>query len=136
MAMGSWRSLTREFPCSIHRKMPTANAPIGKDRMKIVFASDSSVLVEFGDSITAEIQDSVLGLFHALREIDDSRIRNLHPGYVSLLVDFDPLRLSHQEVMALIESHAGNRATAASDDFATITIPVCYDAEFGPDLAD
>jgi KipI family sensor histidine kinase inhibitor len=112
------------------------HATIGIDRMKIVFAGDSSILVEFGNSITAEIQDSVLGLFHALREIDDPRIRNLHPGYVSLLVDFDPLRLNHQEVTALIESLASNRATAASEDFATITIPVCYDAEFGLDLAE
>lgn len=104
--------------------------------MKIVPASDSSILVEFGDRIDSEIQDHVLGLFHALCALDDRRIRNLHPGYVSLLVDFDPLALSHQEVLALIESLPSNRAAAARDGSAIVAIPVCYDVEFGPDLAD
>ena len=104
--------------------------------MKIVPASDSSILVEFGDRIDSEIQDHVLGLFHALCALDDRRIRNLHPGYVSLLVDFDPLALSHQDVLALIESLRSNRAPAARDGSAIVAIPVCYDVEFGPDLAD
>jgi len=104
--------------------------------MKIVPASDSSILVEFGDRIDPETQDHVLGLFHGLRALDDPRIRNLHPGYVSLLVDFDPLALSHQDVRALIESLASNRARAARDGSAIVAIPVCYDAEFGPDLAE
>ena len=104
--------------------------------MKIVPASDSSILVEFGDRIDPEIQDHVLGLLHALRALDDPRIRNLHPGYVSLLVDFDPLALSHQDVLALIESLLSNRAPAARNGSAILAIPVCYDVEFGPDLAD
>jgi inhibitor of KinA len=104
--------------------------------MKIVAASDSSILVEFGDTIAPEIEDGVLGLFHALRLLGDRRIRNLHPAYVSLLIDFDPLTITHEEVRALIESHAGNRTAAAGDDSATVTIPVCYDSGFGPDLAD
>ncbi|HEX8801259.1 MAG TPA: allophanate hydrolase subunit 1, partial [Terriglobales bacterium] len=104
--------------------------------MKIVPASDSSILVEFGDRIDSETQDHVLGLFHGLCALDDRRIRNLHPGYVSLLVDFDPLALSHQEVLALIESLRSNRAPAARDGSAIVAIPVCYDVEFGPDLAD
>jgi len=111
-------------------------ASIGKDRMKIIPASDSSILVQFGDRIATEIQDRVLALFHAWRELDDPRIRNLHPGYASLLVDFDPLAVSHQEVTALIESLASNTAAGAVDDSTHVTIPVCYDAEFGPDLAD
>jgi len=55
---------------------------------------------------------------------------------VSLLVDFDPLKLTHQDVTDLIESLASNRLTAAADNSVIVTIPVCYDAEFGPDLAD
>jgi inhibitor of KinA len=104
--------------------------------MKIVAASDSSVLVEFGDKIAPEIQNNVLGLFQALRTVDEPRIRNLHPGYASLLIDFDPLTLTHQEVTALVESLASNQFAAIADGSTHVTIPVCYDAEFGPDLAD
>jgi len=104
--------------------------------MKIVPASDSSVLVEFGDKIAPEFQNGVLSLFHGLRALADPRIRNLHPAYVSLLVDFDPLTLTHEEVTALVESLLGNELPASADSPAEVAIPVCYDAELGPDLAD
>jgi len=104
--------------------------------MRIIAASDSSILVEFGDRIDPGVQNKVLGLFQALRTAGEPGIRNLHPAYVSLLVDFDPLKLTHQDVTDLIESLASDRLTAAADNSVIVTIPVCYDAEFGPDLAD
>jgi KipI family sensor histidine kinase inhibitor len=104
--------------------------------MKLVSASDSSILVEFGDRIDPEIQRDILGLFHQFCELNDGRIRNLHPGYASLLIDFDPQTLTRQDVIALIKSFTGNKLTHAAQNFAVVTIPVCYEAEFGPDLAD
>ena len=113
-----------------------SRATVGRNRMRTLPASDSSVLVEFGDRIDLEIQNLVLGLFHALRALEDRRIRNLHPSYVSLLIDFDPLTLSHDEATALVQSVANNRLTADVNSSSVVTIPVCYDIEFGPDLAD
>jgi len=104
--------------------------------MKIIPASDSSLLVVFGEAITKETEGRVIALFHALQARQDDRIRNLHPGYVSLLVDFDPLAVTHQEVGTIIESAVQTGQSAASIDPEVVAIPVCYDAEFGPDLAD
>jgi inhibitor of KinA len=104
--------------------------------MKIVPASDSSLLVEFGNVVSPQLHARVLALFHALLAERDPRIRNLHPGYASLLIDFDPRRLSHEQLIAdvqkLIDAEPGIK-TAAS---RTVEIPVCYDAGFGPDLQD
>jgi inhibitor of KinA len=104
--------------------------------MRIIPASDSSLLVEFGAVIAPEIQDQVLGLFHALQARGDAHIRNLHPGYASLLVDFDPLAITHEEVAALVQSLVKAGYAQRDDDSKVVEIPVCYDAEFGPDLAD
>jgi inhibitor of KinA len=104
--------------------------------MNIIPASDSSSLVLFGDAISPETQERVLGLFHALQARQDERIRNLHPGYASLLVDFDPLVMTHEEVAAVVESLAHSRPAAEEDIPEIVEIPVCYDAEFGPDLED
>lgn len=104
--------------------------------MKIIPASDSSLLVVFGDTISPEMQECVLGLFHALRAMQDARIRNLHPGYTSLLVDFDPLAVTHEELVSVVESLAGKRHPAVAQGIAVVEVPVCYDAEFGPDLPD
>jgi Allophanate hydrolase subunit 1 len=54
--------------------------------MKIIPASDSSLLVVLGNEISPELHKRVIALFHALQALRDDRIRNLHPGYTSLLV--------------------------------------------------
>ncbi len=104
--------------------------------MRIIPASDSSLLVEFGAVITPEIQDQVLGLFRALQAQRDAHIRNLHPGYASLLVDFDPLAISHEDVVTLVESLVSAGFVETEEKSEVVEMPVCYDAEFGPDLAD
>lgn len=104
--------------------------------MKVIPASDSSLLVVFGNEISPELHQRVIALFRSLHARQDPRIRNLHPGYASLLIDFDPLRLTHDELSTIVQ-----RPTLASDTMTEraanlVTIPVCYDIDFGPDLQD
>ncbi|MGC2324629.1 MAG: 5-oxoprolinase subunit PxpB [Terriglobales bacterium] len=104
--------------------------------MKIIHASDSSSLVAFGNAISPELHARVIGLFQALRARQDPRIRNMHPGYTSLLIDFDPLRMTHDELAEIVaqsESAEGANVEAKSN---VVSVPVCYDTEFGPDLLD
>ena len=72
--------------------------------MKIVPASDSSLLVVLGDAMSLDNHERVMSLFRALHRLNDPRIRNLHPAYASVLIDFDPLRLSHEEATTLVEN--------------------------------
>jgi inhibitor of KinA len=65
----------------------------------------------------------------------DPRIRNLHLGFASLLIDFDPLQLSHEQLSAKVCALADAQRAGGERPSRVITIPVCYDAEFGPDLA-
>src|SRR5271166_5285532 len=75
----------------------------GIQAMKTVSASDSSLLVVFGNTISPELHGRVMALFRAFQARDDARIRNLHPGYASLLIDFDPLRMTHNELTGLVQ---------------------------------
>ena len=94
------------------------------------------MLVVFGDTIAPELHEQVIALFHALRARRDARIRNLHPGYASLLIDFDPLQLSHDELTAVIEQLPGELAGIGDEVARAVTLPVCYSTEFGPDLLE
>jgi len=103
--------------------------------MRIKPASDSALFVSFADVISPEAHRCVISLFNAIQRLRDPRIRNLHPAYSSLLIDFDPLRLTHNElekILApfLIESDPPNLEAAPQ-----VEIPVCYEPEFAPDLA-
>jgi inhibitor of KinA len=104
--------------------------------MKFIQASDSSLLVAFGNSMSRDLQQRVLSLFHALHARQDGHIRNLHPGYTSLLIDFDPLAVTHDEIAGLVEPLLATEYGAEENNSEVIEIPVCYDADFGPDLAD
>ncbi len=104
--------------------------------MKIIPASDSSLLVVFGNEISPALHQRVMALFHGLQDARDPRIRNLHPGYASLLIDFDPLRLSDAELDSILQQLATAHGHLVESPQDVATIPVCYDIEFGPDLPD
>jgi inhibitor of KinA len=104
--------------------------------MKVIPASDSSLLIVLGNAISPELHARVIGLFQALQAKQDPRIRNLHPGYSSVLVDFDPLEISHDELIAIVEQSASAAASEAERRPNLVSIPVCYDTEFGLDLLD
>jgi KipI family sensor histidine kinase inhibitor len=102
--------------------------------MRVEPASDSALFIRFGGSISLPAHRRVISLFNAIDRLRDPRIRNLHPAYSSLLIDFDPLRLSHNELEALLTPFLDSDPLdlAASRQ---VEIPVCYEQEFAPDLA-
>jgi KipI family sensor histidine kinase inhibitor len=102
--------------------------------MRILPASDSALFISFGDTISLEIHRRVISLFHAIHRAQDPRIRDLHPGYASLLIDFDALRLTHAELEHRVLELVRTPLLSASDNRGSKEIPVCYDQEFGPDL--
>ena len=105
--------------------------------MRLVEASDSSLLAVFGDVIAPELNRQVIDLFHKLQQNPDPRILNLHPAYASLLIDFDPLRLPLQELRARVSQLAeAGSAVSAESARTPVKIPVCYGGELGPDLGD
>lgn len=104
--------------------------------LRIVAASDSSLLVEFGDKISAEFHEPVLALFRALLARNDNRLRNLHPAYASLLIDFDPIRMTHEELASQVQDLIDSAPASVNTTGRAISIPVCYDPEFGIDLAE
>jgi len=93
-------------------------------------ASDHSLLVRFGDRISLETHGRVRNFVRWFRA---PGVRNLHPAYASVLICFDPLRTTHDELAARAREAAGDAPAPAA---RLVEIPVCYGGELGPDLAD
>ena len=55
------------------------------------------------------------------------------PGLESLAIQFDPAQYSPSEAEALLRECLKTKELAAMESSDPITIPVCYDPEFGPD---
>lgn len=96
---------------------------------RILAASDRTLLVSWGDEISPALQRRVANLTRALA---GAPVLNLHPGYATLLVSFDPLRISHGELRRTIENALASPPVAETPA-RIVEIPVRYD---GPDLAD
>ena len=99
-------------------------------------ASDQSLIIYFGERISPEAHRHIRALLQLLKLKPVAGIRNLHPAYCSLLVQFDPLRLQHQELQATLESYLGSMESVTLPEPREVEIPVCYGGEFGPDLEE
>jgi KipI family sensor histidine kinase inhibitor len=98
-------------------------------------ASDRSLLVTFGDRISIEAHRQVNRLTGSLSGVRG--VLNLHPAYASVLVDFDPRRLTHAEAEALVRERLDAGGNEAADAGARhIEIPVVFGGDAGPDLED
>ncbi len=99
-------------------------------------ASDHSLLVSFGNEIAPAHHRQVCALTQRLLAHPASFIRNLHPAYCSILIAFDPMLFSLQEVEAYIRKVSDELAEAVLLAPRRVEIPVCYEEEFGIDLQE
>lgn len=101
---------------------------------RVSYASDSSLLVTFGDAVRREHHRDVRRLFVLLQAAAIPGLRNLHPAYASLLVGFDPLQISDTALAAQVQACLGALEDAREPAPQRRIVPVCYGGDFGPDL--
>ena len=65
------------------------------DRPKFRLAGDRGLLVEFGDAITPEINQSVRAMTFAMEAAAVLGVREVIPTYRSVVVVYDPLTTHH-----------------------------------------
>ena len=99
-------------------------------------ASDQSLLITFGMEISLTAHQQVMKLLRLLQLEPVANVRNLHPAYCSLLIKFDGLRVSHDEVEAILREYLARLEEVKLPDPRQVEIPVCYGGEYGPDLED
>ena len=99
-------------------------------------ASDQSLLVYFGARISLESHGKVVRLLRLLQSEPVAGIRDLHPAYCSLLIKFDGLRFTHEDVEAILRTYLDRLQSVPVPEPREMEIPVCYGGDFGPDLAD
>lgn len=97
---------------------------------------DSAVLAVFEQRIAPEIGQEVAAMNARLMAADLPGIVETVPAFASLLICFDPLVTDHAAVAAAAEKLAADTPLQAQAETGRLVeIPVCYGAEYGPDLA-
>jgi KipI family sensor histidine kinase inhibitor len=104
------------------------------DAPRYLPAGDEGLVVEYGDAIDPAINRRVRDLFLALDAAAIPGIVDLVPTYRSLLVSYDPLRLSPSELRQALERTEAQMAGTPVPPPRVLDVPTAYGGEFGPDL--
>lgn len=111
-------------------------------------ASDQSLIVYFSppdkkngaqashlqNQIKIAAHEQVCRLLRLLELEPIPGVRNLHPGYGSILIKFDALKLRHEELEEVLHGYLDRTEKVPLPEPRLVEIPVCYGEDFGPDL--
>lgn len=95
---------------------------------------DSGLTIEFGRTISPEINAAVLELDRRLAAAAIPGVIEAVPTYRSLFVQYDPLQLGHDELVAALDGMVGTGPAAAAEG-THWRVPVAYGGAHGEDLA-
>jgi KipI family sensor histidine kinase inhibitor len=109
---------------------------LGTGGLRFVKASDQSLLIYFDDEKTVEANRRMAKLVRALESSPIVGVRNLHPAFRSMLVVFDGLRWTHEQLQDELRMRAQDVREEIASEARTVEVPVCYGGELGPDLED
>ena len=95
---------------------------------------DRSLLVELGNEIHMAVHERVRRLFLAVKQASLNTLLDAVPGYCSLLLVFDPLTTTSDQIRKTIDDLFHGLDEFELPEPANIEIPVVYGGEYGPDL--
>lgn len=136
--------------CQIHGIYICYNSDIGGFYMaddfiqpKIEPLGDTAILVSFGDQISTDIHQAIQNFFYKMAVAPFFWMIEAVPAYTSVAIYYDPLKLAQEEspykkAKRDIELFL-KQVYVTEERFKrtqTVSIPVCYGGEYGPDLAE
>jgi inhibitor of KinA len=103
--------------------------------VRFLSAGDRSFIVEFGDRVDQALSERVLRLDAIVRSNPPVGVVETVPTFRSLTIYYDPLLTSRAELQPAIGAllDLGDKARCGARLWH---VPVCYEGEFAPDLAE
>ena len=101
---------------------------------KYLAARDSSVFMEFGNSISPEINAKIRNVVKGIESSAIKGITELLPTYRSIQIMYNPLELGYDELIALLRDLESSLPEGDGGDYRIVEIPTIYGGDYGPDL--
>ena len=97
-------------------------------------AGDRALVVELGETIGPEINRRVHDLTLAIERAEVPGVLELVPTYRSLLVYYDPMKVSPEDLRASIGQAQGSQGQSSLAEPRVVHLPTLYGGDHGPDL--
>ncbi len=101
---------------------------------RIVPAGNAAALVAFADEVSIEVNSQVHALARAIEEARQPGINEVVIAYCTLLVHYDPVILTFQEVRSMVERLLIQGLKPGVSESRLREIPTVYGGKYGPDL--
>lgn len=102
---------------------------------RYLLAGDKSIVVEFGNLISEEINKKVVSLMEAIENSDiNDFIDEMTPTYRSLMINYNPLKIDFDSLLKEVKLLEKNIKSSGTIKKNIIEIPVLYGGEYGPDI--
>lgn len=112
---------------------PPQNSPDSTEIDRIAPAGDQALVVELGAAISRAVNQRIRDLDEALSQAGWPEVIATVPSYRSLLVYYDPINVSFDELSQRIQI-LSQSTKGVSRPVRRWTLPVCYGREYGFDL--
>ena len=103
---------------------------------RILPTGDRALMVELGNEIDESINAKLMGIIRTLSEAKIKGIEEFVPSFCSVLIHYNPVVISYDKVSDIVRKAAENPVAEAERVTRTVTVPVCYDKQYGPDIED
>ena len=105
-----------------------------QNKIKLLTAGDSSILLQFGNTIDPAINRKIAATVQLMREQHINGVTDVIPAFCSLLIDYDPRVISYEQIKGRMEALVKIDVSAGNTRKRVFEIPVCYGGEYGPDI--
>ncbi|SNS64643.1 sensor histidine kinase inhibitor, KipI family [Anaerovirgula multivorans] len=104
------------------------------DETKYLIAGDKALVMEFGNSISEEVNNKIRSMAAAIETKNIKGIVELVPTYRSLMIHYHPLEISYNKLMDTLNELENQLETIELPAPQIIEIPTLYGGEYGPDI--
>lgn len=104
------------------------------EKVRVVAAGDSAILIQFQQEISEEVNRRISATVQLIKMQQIEGIVDMIPAYASLLVEYNPLVIRYEELFRRLRSLVKMDTRVESMEKKVWEIPVCYGGNFGPDL--
>ena len=105
------------------------------DSVRILTEGDASLLIQFPQEISPEVNARITSIVKILRQQQMPGIVDIIPAFASLLINYNPLIISYEELAGRLADILKMDVGTEQAEKRVFEIPVLYGGAGGPDLS-
>lgn len=103
--------------------------------MDFKLASVDSLIIYFGNEISADISSKVKNAYLSLQKLNCEGIIEIVPSYSSIFITYDIFKYDYEKVVEILKNSITTKSNESNDE-KIVNIDVYYGVEVGLDLED